>query len=116
MLSYQALEMNSDEVRSANLQQFSYQKNERMKTILKSHWEALNFDKDFVVSTVSDIDFDWNEEVDHVVKKMHIKRKGGINSKQSMYNSKMFTELALIKMKLHLVSVWRSNKNSLTSS
>jgi len=79
MLSYQALEMHSDEVHSTNLQQFSYQKNERMKTFLQSHREVLNFDKDFVASRVSAIDFDWNEEVDHVVKKKQIKRKRGIN-------------------------------------
>ena len=62
MLSYQALGLHSDQVNIDTDQYFSQKKIEKMKAMLKCHRAAIDFDSNFVMSTVSSADFEWNTE------------------------------------------------------
>ena len=75
MLSYQALGLHSDQVNIDTDQYFSQKKIEKMKAMLKCHRAAIDFDSNFVMSTVADADFEWNSEFDQRAPENKRKRK-----------------------------------------
>lgn len=62
MLSYQALGLYLDQGNIVTDQYFSLKKIEEMKAIFKCHRAAIDFDSNFVMSTIAATDFDWNIE------------------------------------------------------
>ena len=59
MVTYKILEE-----RKGNQNQIPQYKIESIKKVIKFHWEALDFDKGFIMKEVSAADFDYVEEVD----------------------------------------------------
>lgn len=65
MLSYQSLEKHDENENESNIvgQCISQQKIEKMKLLLKSHRAAIDFDKNFVVQSVTEANFNWDKEL-----------------------------------------------------
>jgi hypothetical protein len=64
MLCYRSLEMSNEENPvNSNQDAISKHKIERMKSVLKSHRAAIDFDTNFVMTAVSAVDFDWDKEI-----------------------------------------------------
>ena len=64
MLCYRSLEMSNEENPvNSNQDAISKHKIERMKSVLKSHRAAIDFDTNFVMTAVSAVDFDWDKDI-----------------------------------------------------
>ena len=82
MLCYLSLEMSNQENHvNSNQDAISQQKIERMKSVLKSHRAAINFDTNFAMTDVSAVDFDWDKEI-------VLGQKVSKNKKVSNHNSR----------------------------
>ncbi len=65
MLSYQSLEKHDENENNSNIvgQCISQQKIEKMKLLLKSHRAAIDFNKNFMVQSVTEANFNWDKEL-----------------------------------------------------
>ena len=74
MVGYATMESHSNSQNQDDTNQgISHQKIERIKTALKNHRAALDFDNEFVMKTVAAADFNWEKEIETA--KISVKRK-----------------------------------------
>ena len=81
MLSYQARGLHFYQVNIETYPYFSQKKIEKMKAMLKCHRAAIDFDSNFVMSTVAAADFEWNSEFDQRAPEKKRKRKMAVTKR-----------------------------------